>query len=119
MNFLFTSMRMKLCHYGLLCVGYVCLCVCVVCVCVVCVCGVCVCVCVWCVCVCLCVCVCVCLDCMCCLAVCTMKLIQYTVFGTCKWGRCYTGSCERSCVSMHWEFMIDLKEDVLVAMGVR
>ena len=68
---------------------------------------------------CVCVCVCVCLDCMCCLAVCTMKLIQYTAFGTCKWGRCYTGSCERSRVSMHWEFMIHLKEDVLVAMGVR
>ena len=93
MNFLFTSMGMKLCHDGPLCVGYVCLCVCVF----VCVCG-------------------VCLDCMCCLAVCTMQLIQCTVFGTCKWGRCYTGSCERSHVSMHWEFMIDLKEDVLVAM---
>ena len=42
---------------------------------------VCVCVCV-CVCVSVCVCMCVCLD---CLAVCAMKLIKYTVFGTCKW----------------------------------
>ena len=100
MNFLFTSMGMNLCHYGPICVGYVCLCVCV---------------CVWCVwCVCVCVCVCVFG-----LSVCTMKLIQYAVLGTCKWGRCYIGSCERSRVSMHWEFMIDLKEDVLVAMGVR
>ena len=102
-------MGMKLCHYGpLLCWLYLlvrmCVCVCV-CMCV-------------CVCVYVCVCVCVCLDCMCCLAMCAMKLNQYIVFGTCKWGRCYTRSCERSHVSMHWESMIDLVEDVLVAMGV-
>ena len=107
-------MGMKLCHYGpLLCWLYllvrmcVCVCVCVyVCMCVR-------------VCVCMCVCVCVCVFGLYVLLgnVCN-EANQYIVFGTCKWGRCYTRSCERSHVSMHWESMIDLEEDVLVAMGV-
>ena len=107
----------------------VCVCVCVCVVCVVCVCGVCVCV--VCVCVVCVVCVCgVCVWCVCVVCVCVFGL--YVLLGSvhneanpihcfwyCKWGRCYTGSCERSRLSMHWVFMIDLKEDVLVAMGVR